>query len=91
MTFGVWVGVTPDVLRTAWEQWNQLQYAELTFDGLLANALPPWGDQVFGKPVHAIVHEVENLPWIIESSDPSLSRVLNRRWPHQFVLDALPA
>jgi hypothetical protein len=41
VTYGVWVGIHPDDLQRAFAVWWQPGYTGLTFDGALANTLPP--------------------------------------------------
>jgi hypothetical protein len=89
VTFGVWVGVHPDDLKRAFEIWWTAEYAQLTMEGRLANALPCW--EVFGVPVTIAVSDPDVTPYCVSSSDQELASVLTDEWDHDLVLDTLPA
>lgn len=89
VTFGVWVGVHPDDLQAAVAVWWEPRYRDLVLDGNLANALPGWG--LLGAPVRARVRDEDETPYVVQSADPALTRVLTERWPHETVLATLPA
>jgi hypothetical protein len=88
LTFGVWVGVPPDLLQEAFRRWTAPDYADLVLDGRLANALPGWG--LLAAPVRATVRDPEETPYCTSSPDPDLQRVLTARWPHEEVLAEVP-
>lgn len=89
VTFGVWVGVHPDDLQRAFSVWHEPEYAELTFDGFLANRVGPW--DVLGAPVHLVVRSPDQIPVCGSSEDRVLRRILADTWPHEDVLASLPA
>jgi hypothetical protein len=66
------------------------------FEGLLCNAIGPWGEDVLRAPVVLGGQRInEDGPVrhseILESSDPLLSKTLTETWPAAFVLgDRLP-
>ncbi|WP_155859323.1 DUF2199 domain-containing protein [Cellulomonas sp. KRMCY2] len=78
LTFGVWIGVTPDDLKRASEVWWEPEYAELVIDGRLANALPP--DIEVGAPVRLVVRDPEHTPYCDSSTDPRLQSLLTSTW-----------
>ena len=88
VTFGVWIGVHPDELQRAFAIWWEPAYADLRLDGRLANALPGWG--LLATQVDAAVLDVDETPYVVRSSDPTLDRVLSDEWPHDEVLSRLP-
>lgn len=88
VTFGVWLGVHPDEVRRAFEVWWQPAYRDLVLTGRLANALPGWG--LLGTDARAVVQDVDATPYVVESADPQLTRVLKAEWPHDEVLSNLP-
>jgi hypothetical protein len=74
VTYGVWVGIHPSDLQRAFAAWWQPDYADLRLDGVLANALQPWG--LLAAPVSLAVPDPEQTPYCAYSPDPLLSRVL---------------
>jgi hypothetical protein len=89
ITVGTWLGVHPDDLRRAWEVWWEPEYAALRFEGYLANAVPPWGEDVLARPATAGVRDENQAPYISSSEDRLLSSVLQDEWPHEPILVAL--
>jgi hypothetical protein len=88
VTFGAWLGVSRDDFLRAFKMWWAPEYSRLRLDGLLANAIPPWG--LLGEPVEAGVRDPDETPYCERSSSRELARVLNDEWPHEDVLAALP-
>lgn len=88
VTFGLWLGVHPDDLQRAVALWWEPDYPTLRLDGVLANAIPPWG--LLGEPVEAGVRDPDETPYCERSTSHDLARVLNDEWPHEDVLAALP-
>jgi hypothetical protein len=89
MTVGTWLGVHPDDLKQAWEVWWKPEYLDLRLQGRLANAVPPWGEQVFGKPAFAVVRNPDQVPYIDGSTDHFLDKIVRDEWPHEAILPAL--
>lgn len=89
VTFGAWLGVPPEALRNAYDVWWEPGYKDLRLDGLLANRLPPWESETYGKPLAASVIDRDQAPYAVGSSDPFMQRVLTEEWPHQPVIDAV--
>jgi hypothetical protein len=85
--FGVWLLVHPDDLKRAFEIWWDDQYPTLVLEGWLANNLPHFGLE--GAPAEARVLDENVLPYVVDSSDEPLSRVLNQEWPHEQLLAEL--
>jgi hypothetical protein len=75
VTFGVWVGVSPEDFQRAVDGWHTLDYAQMRFDGLLANRIPPW--DVIGSPIRIEVIDPSRRPWSTSSPDPTLGRLLS--------------
>jgi hypothetical protein len=88
VTFGVWVAADPADLQRAHGIWWEPEYAQLRLDGAVANAVPPWG--MLAAPVSLEVRDPDELPYSAASSDPLLSEVLTKEWPHVDIIDALP-
>jgi hypothetical protein len=89
VTFGPWLSVHPDDLRHVWEVWWSAQYRGLKLGGYLANSIPPWG--LLAAPCTAEVLNPDHAPYLTDSAEKTLARVLREEWPHDPVLSALPA
>ncbi len=89
VTFGAWLGVHPDDVRRAHEVWESPDYSTLELDGRLANMLPSWEEQSYGRPLRARVRHVDEVPYAVESADADLQRILTDEWPHESVLAAI--
>jgi hypothetical protein len=89
VTYGAWLAVRPEDLRHAWQEWWAPSYASLRLTGLLANMLPGWETETYGKPVEAAVLNVEQVPYAVDSTDEFMRHVLQDEWPHQAVLAAV--
>jgi hypothetical protein len=74
LTYGAWISVYPDRLQEAAEIWDTPAYLSLVLDGVLANAIPPWG--LLAAPVHAVVRSRRHTPYCVSSSDETLAQVL---------------
>jgi hypothetical protein len=85
--FGVWLAVHPDDLQRAFRVWWEPQYRGLVLDGWLANDLPFFGLQA--TAAQARVLDDAATPFVVDSSDESLTRVLTKEWPHQELLSVL--
>lgn len=88
LTLGTWMAIDPAEFRSVWERWDTSEYASLQLNGYLANAIPPWGEDVFGGEVTAVVAHATQNPQIQASSHPVLGPVLNNDWPHEMILAA---
>ena len=88
LTFGLWLGVSPQDLRRAYHDWWSPSYPSLVLDGLIANDVQPWG--LLGRPVRAVVRNPDETPYADSSADAETQTVLSDEWPHEMVLNALP-
>lgn len=78
VTYGVWVGVTPDDLQHAFRVWREPAYSELEMTGRLANAVPP--NVRVGAVVRLVVRDPDQIPYCETSPDPDLQMLLTRTW-----------
>lgn len=90
IVYGIWLGVREVDLRQAWEAWSSETYGDLQIDGLLANAIPPWGKAMLGAQVTARVLARDELPYVVTSSNETVGRMLSQEWPAADVLVDLP-
>ena len=88
VTFGLWLAVHPDVLQQAFRVWWEPAYQDLVLDGYLANSLPVW--DLLAAPARARVRDENHTPYVDESPDVVLRRVLADEWPHEELLASLP-
>jgi hypothetical protein len=82
LTYGAWLSVHPNELRHAWEIWQSPAYRDLRLVGILANKLPPWPDETYGKPLEAAVPDPDHVPYAVDSPDEFILRVIHDEWPH---------
>src|SRR5207249_5018434 len=76
VTFGAWLGVSPEDFERARVGWWEPSYASLRLEGLLANALPPWEAETYGRRLVTAVLDPDQLPVATGTDDPDLHRVL---------------
>ncbi len=88
ITYAAWLSVHPEDLRRAWEGWWTPAYAELRLAGVLANKLPAWETETYGKPLVAAVRDPDAAPYATDSDDAFMRRVLREEWPHELILAA---
>lgn len=88
ITFGVWTAVHPDDLQRIARVWWEPEYKDLTFDCWLANSIPVFG--LLAAPAKAAVRQADATPYLEQSSDPGMSELLAKAWPHEELLSAIP-
>ncbi|MEO2134786.1 DUF2199 domain-containing protein [Microbacterium sp.] len=88
ITYGVWVGVSPDELRSISDTWWSPEYKDLVVDGRLANVVGPW--DLLGASVRLRVLESDQAPYCVDSTDSALQSVIADTWDHELVLCTLP-
>jgi hypothetical protein len=89
VVFGAWMGVPRELLRRAVDVWWDDAYRWLRLEGVLANMLPPWEEQIYGTAITAEVRDERQLPYAVASPDPLMRDILTRRWPPELVFEAL--
>lgn len=87
MRFGTWIGVSEADATRAWLIWDDPAYADMELEGRLANVIPPWG--LYGARVKARVRDPAELPYVFESSEEPVMRVLAGEWDHEDVFGAV--
>ncbi|WP_278236340.1 DUF2199 domain-containing protein [Isoptericola sp. AK164] len=86
-TYGVWVGVHPDDLQTAFRTWWAPEYVDLRLSGYLANIIEPW--DVLAAPVDLVMRHPDHTPYCVASDSEELHDILTREWDHGLVLSAV--
>ena len=59
-------------------------------DGQIANAVPPWRDEVMGRSCTARVLVDDQIPYVIASTDALVARILTGSWPAATIVTSLP-
>jgi len=88
LTLGTWLAIHPDPLKEVWEVWNDPSYVDLSLEGFLANAIAPWNQQLLAAPAIAQVRDPDQIPYVTQSSNELLEKVLMNEWPHEQILGA---
>ncbi len=86
VVYGTWLSVRPDDLKRAYEIWDTPGYAGLRLTGVLANAIDPWGTDLYQGFVTCEVRDPDELPYVTASAHPTLTRILETEWDRDEVL-----
>ncbi len=78
--FGVWMELSEHAYKKIRALWDEPEYASASVDGVLANAVPPWGDVIYGAPCSAAARNATDAMFIASSTQPILARVLTEPW-----------
>ncbi|GAA3117861.1 hypothetical protein GCM10017687_34300 [Streptomyces echinatus] len=70
LVMGMWLEVDDATLRRAQDLWEDPRYADLSFQGKIANRIQPWGDELVGAEVTARVGDAEELPYVVTGHGP---------------------
>ncbi|MFJ9428416.1 DUF6348 family protein [Streptomyces sp. NPDC101490] len=86
-----WVYLQAAVIADFVQRIHNGNLADHRFEGLLCNAIGPWGEDVLRAPVVLGGQRINEdgsvrRSEVLESSDPLLSKVLSEDWPTAFVL-----
>ena len=65
-------------------------YGDLVVDGQIANAVPPWRDEVTGRSCTARVLVDDQIPYVIASTDALVASILTGSWPAATIVASLP-
>jgi hypothetical protein len=91
VTFGTWLEVALAEFNHAVEVWmDDNAYGDLVVDGQIANAVPPWRDEVMGRSCTARVLVDDQIPYVIASTDALVARILTGSWPASTIVASLP-
>lgn len=87
----VWVYLQASVLDELTDRVHDKTLAGHRFEGLLCNAVDPWGEELLRAPVVLGGQQVNEdgsirRSEVVASSDPLLGEVLREVWPAEFVL-----
>ncbi|MFJ4584721.1 DUF2199 domain-containing protein [Streptomyces echinatus] len=90
LVMGMWLEVDDATLRRAQDLWEDPRYADLSFQGKIANRIQPWGDELVGAEVTARVGDAEELPYVVTGHGPAAARLLAETWDRDHVLSRFP-
>jgi len=62
----------------------------LVVGGQIANAVPPWRDEMMGRPCTARVLVDDQIPYVVASTDALVARILTGSWPAATIVASLP-
>ncbi|MER8182351.1 DUF6348 family protein [Kitasatospora sp. NPDC094015] len=87
----VWALLQPRVFEDFIDRVRDDRLTGHRFEGLLANGVSPWGEELLRAPVVLGGQQVDEdgsirRPEVLESDQPLLAEVLRKRWPAEFVL-----
>lgn len=83
--YSVWLSVRPEVLQHAHDVWDTPAYADLLFDGAVANVIQPWPG-LYGVAAAAKVRHAGQLPFLFARDGGLLGAVLSQEWDRDDVL-----
>jgi hypothetical protein len=86
LVLGTWLEIESTDLDHANTVWGKPAYAALTLRGALANSIEPWGDGLLGATATVEVRNTDEIPYVIGSDHPLLSRVLAETWGRHEIL-----
>jgi hypothetical protein len=90
ITYGTWLGVlTEEDFDRAQSLWHDPEYPSLVLDGVLANAIEPWGRSMM-TPVRVAVRDPGQVPYVEAMHDEAMSKILTDTWSRSWVLSAMP-
>ena len=79
--FGLWFEVDPasgDKIRASWHE--PTLYLALQFTATIANAAPPWREQILGCEVELRARQARSRPYVVSAREPWLQALLDSGW-----------
>lgn len=86
MVFAAWMKISDADLERAAAAWHEDAYQDLVLQGRFANVIKPWGEEILGAPLTAVVRDADEIPYADTSDHSLLSRVLTETWNRDYVL-----
>jgi len=88
--YGTWLQLTSKAdFDRARELWHAPEYPSLVLDGILGNAIEPWGSPLLTK-VRVGVRAPNEVPYVETIYDAQMAKVLTETWSRSWVLSAIP-
>jgi hypothetical protein len=90
ITYGTWLALmNRDDFDRARGLWHAPEYPSLVLDGVLGNAIEPWGRPLMTR-ARVTVRDANQVPYVEAIHGESMSKVLTDTWPRSWVLSAIP-
>jgi hypothetical protein len=88
--YGTWLQLTSEAdFERVRELWHAPEYPSLVLDGILGNAIEPWGRPLMTK-VRVGVRAGHEVPYVVTIYDDQMAKVLTETWSQSWVLSAIP-
>jgi hypothetical protein len=90
ITYGTWLALmNQDNFDRARSLWHAPEYPSLVLDGVISNAIEPWGQPLMTR-ARVAVRDANQVPYIEAIHDESMSKVITDTWSRSWVLSAIP-
>ncbi|GAA3223203.1 DUF2199 domain-containing protein [Dactylosporangium siamense] len=90
ITYGTWLCLmTREDFDRVRSLWHSPDYPSLVVDGVLANAIEPWGAPLVKRARVAVRHP-DRVPYVEAIEDDEMGKVLTETWSRDWVLSAIP-
>ncbi len=88
--YGTWLLLTSEAdFDRVRELWHAPEYPSLVLDGILGNAIEPWGSPLLTK-VRVGVKAAYEVPYVETIYNDQMAKVLTETWSRSWVLSAIP-
>lgn len=79
--YGVWLEIDEPTFHEVNRSWSDPErYPRLRFAATVANAAPPWRDQLLGARVDVGVRDQDSRPFVVGSAESWLQDVFDHGW-----------
>jgi hypothetical protein len=90
ITYGTWLRLLSKAdFERVRALWHAADYPSLALDGVLGNAIEPWGRPLMTR-ARVAVRDVDSVPYVERIYDEQMAKVLTEPWPRSLVLSAIP-
>jgi hypothetical protein len=87
LVLGTWMKISHADMKHAEAVWDDAaMYAGLVLHGTLANSIKPWGEDMLGAAVTAVVRNTDEIPYVDASDNQVIRAVLRDVWDRDQVL-----
>jgi hypothetical protein len=90
ITYGTWLALLEeDDFDRVRALWHAPEYPSLVVDGILSNAIQPWGAPLMTR-ARVAVRSADQVPYVEAIHDEAMAKVLTDTWSRSWVLSAIP-